>query len=39
LEDTLKRKFVVSFEIDYVHRVSVGIEALDEIEVLTLVEI
>ena len=28
----MKKKFIVSYEIDYVHRVTVGIEALDESE-------
>ncbi|MFA5920806.1 MAG: hypothetical protein WC856_05890 [Methylococcaceae bacterium] len=28
----MKKKFVVSYEIEYLHRVSVGIEALDETE-------
>jgi len=31
-EYPIKKKFIVSYEIDYVHRVTVGIEALDEIE-------
>ena len=28
----MNKKFIVSYEIDYIHRVSVGIEALNEIE-------
>lgn len=28
----MKKKFVVSYEIDYVHKVSVGIEAQDQTE-------
>ena len=28
----MKKKFIVSYEIGYVHRVTVGIEALDETE-------
>ena len=28
----MKKKFIVSYEIDFIHRVTVGIEALDESE-------
>ncbi len=34
----MKKKFVVSYEIDYVHRVSVGISAHDQAEAQLLVE-
>jgi hypothetical protein len=34
----MKQKFVVSYEIDYIHRVSVGIEALDQAEAQQLAE-
>jgi len=34
----MKKKFVVSYEIDYVHRVTVGIEALNETEAQQLAE-
>lgn len=34
----MNKKFVVSYEIDYVHRVSVGLEALDETEAQQLAE-
>ena len=34
----MKKKFVVSYQIDYVHRVSVGIEALDQAEAQQLAE-
>jgi hypothetical protein len=34
----MKQKFVVSYEIDYVHRVSVGIEAQDQAEAQQIAE-
>ena len=34
----MKQKFVVSYQIDYFHRVSVGIEALDQIEAQQIAE-
>ena len=34
----MKKKFVVSYEIDYVHRVSVGIEAQDQTEAQQIAE-
>ena len=34
----MKKKFIVSYEIDYVHRVAVGIEALNETEAQQLAE-
>ena len=34
----MKQKFVVSYEIDYIHRVSVGIEALDQAEAQQIAE-
>ena len=34
----MKKKFVVSYEIDYVHRVSVGIEATDQAEAQQIAE-
>jgi hypothetical protein len=34
----MKKKFVVSYEIDYVHRVSVGIEAMDQAEAKQIAE-
>ena len=37
-EYPMKKKFVVSYEIDYVHRVTVGIEALNETEAQQLAE-
>ena len=35
----MKKKFIVLYEIDYVHRVTVGIEALDETEAQQLAEL
>lgn len=34
----MKKKFVVSYVLDYVHQVSVGIEALDQAEALHIAE-
>ena len=34
----MNKKFIVSYEIDYIHRVSVGIEALNETEAQQLAE-
>lgn len=34
----MKKKFVVSYEIDYVHRVSVGIEAINQVEAQQIAE-
>ena len=34
----MKQKFVVSYEIEYVHRVSVGIEAQDQAEAQQIAE-
>ena len=34
----MKKKFVVSYEIEYVHRVSVGIEATDQAEAQQIAE-
>jgi hypothetical protein len=34
----MKQKFVVSYEIDYIHRVSVGIEAQDQAEAQQIAE-
>jgi hypothetical protein len=34
----MKKKFIVSYEIEYVHRVTVGIEALNETEAQQLAE-
>ena len=34
----MKQKFVVSYEIDYIHKVSVGIEALDQAEAQQIAE-
>jgi hypothetical protein len=34
----MKKKFIVSYEIGYVHRVAVGIEALNETEAQQLAE-
>jgi hypothetical protein len=34
----MKKKFVVSYEIDYVHRVSVGVEAKDQAEAQHIAE-
>ena len=34
----MKKKFVVSYVLDYVHQVSVGIEALDQAEALQIAE-
>jgi hypothetical protein len=34
----MKQKFVVSYQLDYVHSVSVGIEARDQAEALQIAE-